>query len=85
MSESVRHHEAIHWAQQRELLLLGFFLLYPLCWLYQLVRLRNAEDAYRAIPFEIEAYAHQDEPGYLDRRPFFAWARSQGSSGKECS
>ena len=81
MSESLQRHEAIHWAQQRELLLLGFFLLYPLTWLYQLARLRSGEAAYRAIPFEIEAFSHQDEPGYLDRRPLFAWARSQGSCG----
>jgi hypothetical protein len=81
MSERVRRHEAIHWVQQRELLLLGFFLLYPVAWLVQLARLRDGEAAYRAIPFEREAYTHENEPDYLDSRPVFAWARSQGSSG----
>ena len=75
MSERVRRHEAIHWVQQRELLLLGFFLIYPISWLYHLIRLRDGAAAYRAIPFEVEAYAHEDEPGYLERRPRYAWAR----------
>lgn len=65
------NHEAIHTAQMKELLYVPFYLLYVLEWLWHLARLREAKTAYRAISFELEAYAHQSDTGYLrTRKPF---------------
>mgnify|MGYP007063849794 CR=1 FL=1 len=75
LSETLRRHETIHWVQQRELLGVGFFVLYILSWLWQLIRLRDGSAAYRAIPFEVEAYTFDHEVGYLRRRKCFAWLR----------
>lgn len=52
----VLRHELVHVRQQ---LLWGplFWAAYLGCFLYQLARLRSVEAAYRAIPFEAEAYA----------------------------
>jgi len=83
MSPRVRRHEAIHWEQQKELLFLGFFALYFASWLAQLLRHRDGAAAYRAIPFEKEAYAHEDNPSYLDDRSLFAWARLHRDAPRE--
>ena len=40
-------------------------------------RLKDATAAYRAIRFEREAYAHQDELDYLVYRRPFAWTRER--------
>ena len=75
LSETLRRHETIHWYQQRELLGVGFFFLYLFSWLVLLIRLRDGAAAYRAIPFEVEAYAYESEVGYLRRRRSYAWFR----------
>ena len=33
----------------------------------------SGEEAYYAIPFEREAYDHQETEGYLESRRFYAW------------
>ena len=72
----VVNHERIHTAQQRELLFVPFYIIYLLEWLWHLLRLRNADAAYRAISFEREAYGHGDDLTYLKRRRHFAqWRR----------
>ena len=43
----------------------------------QWARLKDATAAYRAIRFEREAYAHQDELDYLVYRRPFAWTRER--------
>lgn len=72
------NHERIHLAQQRELLVLGFYLLYA--WDYMMGRLIGLppEQAYREIRFEREAYGQQDNLDYLESRPLWAWARTEG-------
>lgn len=67
------NHELIHTAQMRELGCVPFYILYVLEWIWRLFRKGNA---YSNISFEREAYAHQNDPGYLHRRPRFAqWRR----------
>lgn len=61
-------HEKIHIAQAKELWWIGFYILYILNYLLNLVRYRNHKKAYRNICFEIEAYKHQNDLGYLERR-----------------
>lgn len=67
------NHELIHTAQMRELGYVPFYILYVLEWIWRLFRKGNA---YSNISFEREAYAHQNDPDYLHRRPRFAqWRR----------
>lgn len=71
MSDTDYNHEAIHTAQMKELLYIGFYILYLAEWVWYLVRLRNANAAYHAISFEREAYGHENEPEYLKTRKIF--------------
>jgi hypothetical protein len=69
LSEEMLNHERIHTAQMRELLFVGFYVLYLLEWL---VRLPMRGNAYRNISFEREAYANQRNRLYLSNRKLFA-------------
>ena len=51
-----------------------FFLLYGIMWLVNRVRM-SGPDAYRAIPFEKEAYENEGNLDYLGERKLFAWLR----------
>ena len=69
--DTIVRHERIHTRQMVELLVIPFYLLYIVEWLARLAICRDADSAYRSISFEQEAYAHQDNPEYLQqRRPY---------------
>lgn len=74
MDDVCLRHEAIHAMQQRELLLLPFFIIYVLEWLVRLAVCRDSRRAYRSVSFEREAYGHQMEVGYRRRR-FAMWRK----------
>lgn len=66
------NHEAIHTAQMKDLLYVGFFVCYFLEWIWWLIF--RTGSAYRHINFEKEAYSHQADMSYLQsRRPFAQW------------
>ena len=69
------NHEAIHTAQYKELLYIGFLPLYVLMFIWRLIRLWDWSKAYRSIAFEREAYNHQEEMDYLGKRKHFAWIK----------
>ena len=73
MSVDVLQHETIHIAQQKELFVLFFYLLYGWDYLKGLIKYKEKEKAYYQIRLEQEAYAHMYEEGYLDRRPRYNW------------
>ena len=73
LSRSEQCHEYIHTLQQRELLFLGFYILYVAEWLVRLIQFRSPTKAYQHISFEREAYANMDNPNYTNRRKMFAW------------
>ena len=73
MDEQTLNHEKIHLAQQRELWLVGFYLLYAFYWLRARLLGMSSHDAYMTIPFEVEAYAQQHDVNYLKNRERFAW------------
>ncbi|MDE7426678.1 MAG: hypothetical protein K2M79_02620 [Muribaculaceae bacterium] len=76
-SESMLRHETIHSRQMLELGYVFFYLMYLLEWVWQLLRHRfNNFAAYKAISFEREAYAHQDDEYYLQHRKAYAQWRS---------
>ena len=66
------NHEEIHLAQQKELLFIGFYLLYILFWLFNLITFKKA---YMSIPFEKEAYFNELNNDYLKIRKPFAWLK----------
>jgi hypothetical protein len=60
------NHEKIHFAQQKELLILGFLLLYIIFhFIY----------GYHKNPFEIEAYKNDSNFDYLENRKIFSWLK----------
>lgn len=71
-----RNHETIHFKQWRELLFVGFALLYPTFFVINFVRFKgDVLKAYRLNAFEREAFEHDVCPYWLDERPHFAWVR----------
>ena len=73
ISESTRRHETIHFHQQIELLFLLFYFLYIFYWLLNLCRGFSGSEAYRHIPFELEARENQGDPEYLSDRKLWSW------------
>lgn len=73
-SEILLQHEEIHTKQMRELLYLFFYIAYLLEWVFRFLftKDRFSHKAYRNISFEKEAYSHQSEKGYLEKRKHFA-------------
>lgn len=65
------NHERIHTAQAKELLFLPFYIWYVLEWIWLLLKFKNAMKAYYGIRFEKEAYRHQYDLNYLDRRKHY--------------
>tara|TARA_R110002096_G_scaffold279629_1_gene473831 strand:+ start:35 stop:400 length:366 start_codon:yes stop_codon:yes gene_type:complete len=79
-TESLKQHEAIHWAQQKECLIVGQWALYILFWLYYVIKFKGngkdtGKDAYRAIPFEQEAFRNEYVKDYLKTRKRYEWLR----------
>lgn len=70
LSDELIRHERIHTAQMLELGIVFFYLFYLLEWT---VRLFMRGNAYRNLSFEREAYSHQREKDYLQRRKLYAW------------
>ena len=73
MSDVTINHEKIHIEQQRELLVVFFYILYIWYWLMGKVKGMNNHDAYMNIPFEREAYTQMYDENYLDNRERHAW------------
>ena len=68
-------HEKIHLRQQKELFVLGFYLLYAGFYVYLRIKdKQDHEETYRNLPFEKEAYENQAETEkYLSARKWCAW------------
>ncbi len=62
------NHEKIHLKQQMELLVLFFYVWYIGEWLFRTLLYLNSYRAYQNISFEREAYAHEKDLGYPERR-----------------
>lgn len=78
LTQSDIQHEAIHWEQQKELLILGFYILYGVQFCWEFIRNKaNLKKAYRSVALEREAYNNEDVQDYIKNRKHFAWARKQ--------
>ena len=62
------NHEKIHLAQQKECLILPFYLIYFSEYLFHRFSGKNHDHAYRSISYEIEAYHFEKDLGYLNKR-----------------
>ena len=68
-------HERIHMQQMVERLIIPFYLIYIIEWLVRLLACGDSYRAYRRISFEQEAYDHQDDVMYNQRRQLFAFCK----------
>lgn len=62
------NHEKIHLKQQLELFIILFYLWYLGEWIVRTVLYMDSYRAYQNISFEREAYAHENDLGYVHRR-----------------
>lgn len=62
------NHERIHLQQQKELLILLFFIWYLLEFMIRLLHYKNSREAYLNISFEREAYQNEKNLNYLDQQ-----------------
>lgn len=67
------NHERIHAAQQKELLYIPFFIWYGAEWLFYYLKYRDGVKAYYHIRFEQEAYQHEKDLHYLEKRKHFRY------------
>jgi hypothetical protein len=65
------NHEKIHIQQQKELLVLPFYIWYLIDFGIQFLKYRNKKLAYRNICFEKEAYVNEKNLNYLMKRKFW--------------
>lgn len=70
------NHENIHFAQGKELLFIGFWILYVINYLINLIRYKfDNSEAYINIVFEKEAYGKQSDFDYLSKRKPYNWIK----------
>ncbi len=70
------NHEYIHFKQGKELLFIGFWLLYVLNYLFNLFRFNfDSHEAYINIAFEREAYENQRNFNYISKRKKYNWVK----------
>lgn len=62
------NHELIHTAQMKELFYIFFYIWYLIEWLILFIKYKNSFIAYRNIRFEKEAYKHEKDLDYLNKR-----------------
>jgi hypothetical protein len=69
------NHENIHWEQEKELLIVGFYLLYVIEFIVRLMMIRSWHKAYRSISFERECYANERNLSYIENRKHYSWIK----------
>ncbi len=74
-NKQIVNHEKIHIEQQKELLVVFFFLIYVLHFVWNYFKFRNWDKAYRNIIFEKEAYGNERNLTYLKTRKRYAYWR----------
>ncbi|MFY7672560.1 hypothetical protein ACOSP6_15870 [Tenacibaculum sp. MEBiC06402] len=67
------NHERIHLQQQKELLVVFFYLFYIIEWAVKFIKYRNAYMAYMNLSFEKEAYQNEPDLGYLKSRKLYSF------------
>ena len=73
VDEYTMNHELIHFEQQKELFVVGFYALYVYDFIRGMIKYRNKDMAYYLIRFEQEAYNYESDLGYIIDREKNAW------------
>ena len=73
--EETLRHESIHIAQQYELFVVFFYLIYILDWLYGLFKYKSFKKAYYQIRFEQEAHMNHSCVSYMKYRKPYSWLK----------
>jgi hypothetical protein len=81
-TDVVINHERIHIAQQKELLVIPFYIIYLLNWIINIGRYFIPVIAYRRIIFEKEAKYNENNLEYLKDRKIFNFIKYVSS--KNC-
>ena len=69
--------ERIHLAQQRELLVIFFYIWYAVDFILKYIKYKDKKRAYHNIIFEREAYENDYNLEYLKKRKLFAFLRGK--------
>ncbi len=69
------NHEKIHLEQQKELLIIPFYLLYIIEWILRSIYYFDIYKAYQNISFEREAYYNEKGLDYLKARKAFSFIK----------
>jgi len=69
------NHEKIHIEQQKELFVIGFYIIYLMDWVRGIINYKNNSTAYYKIRFEQEAYQNDDDLNYLENRRPYAYRK----------
>ena len=77
LSEKDYNHEAIHWEQYKETLVIGFFLIYVIEFIYKFIFVYRGEwkKTYHNLSMEKEAYLNQDNLDYIKNRKHYKWIK----------
>jgi len=67
------NHELIHFEQQKELFVVGFYALYAYDFVKGMIKYKDKHLAYFLIRFEQECYEHQNDLGYIVDREKHSW------------
>lgn len=80
------NHEAIHWEQYKETLIIGFFLIYGLEFIIKFCIPSLTKNfskpgrsyfkrVYRSLSLEQEAYTNEENSDYINHRKHYAWIK----------
>ena len=70
------NHERIHTEQQKEMLVIFFYLWYMIEWLILWMKFHgDSRKAYRQVGFEEEAYMGERNPYYIKNRKRYTWLK----------
>jgi len=75
LSDKTKRHETVHYQQQLEMLFVGQWICYGICWLIGFAKYRDGSDAYHQNPFEQEAYKIDDFEDGLVTRKRYGWTK----------
>lgn len=72
-AEVLINHETIHIHQQKELLVIPFYILYGLEWFIKLFK--YGKDSYYNLSFEKEAFINQSNESYITKRKPYSFLK----------
>ena len=75
VDEYTMNHEMIHFVQQKEMWILGFYILYAYDFIKGVLKYKDKDTAYFMIRFEQEAYKYQNDLGYIVDREKYSWKK----------